>query len=255
MLKRLKTKFADFFTLKNRTGGGPRRRQGFTLIELLVVIAIIAVLAAMLLPALHGARARAIATQCISNLRQVVMANIMYANDHDGFALAATAGHANPWAWRLVLLGYLPGSQEDFDTMRILDHNVFMCPAGPVNRFDHWWIHKNQSYGMVLPGAPGRGTRWPCRYWPRIDRVEPLTGRTPSEMPFFVCSVLDGRLHLQVIFTGMYGVRRWAYAVHEGRANVAFRDGRVESIGYRDLRDTYGFHYIWVRQGGETFEF
>src|SRR5579872_3878616 len=60
-----------------------RRRTGFTLIELLVVIAIIAILAAILFPVFARAREQARKTSCLSNLKQIGTASMMYAQDYD----------------------------------------------------------------------------------------------------------------------------------------------------------------------------
>ena len=101
----------------------PRTNRGFTLIELLVVIAIIAILAAMLLPALAKAKEKGRATLCMSNLKQIGLATILHADDNDDMIPRGDAVR-----WYLVLMKYLPegGTQRDYRNIRI-----FRCPSYP----------------------------------------------------------------------------------------------------------------------------
>jgi len=88
------------------------RRRGFTLIELLVVVAIIAILAAMLLPALSRAKLSARRIVCVDNLKQLALATAMYVHDADGYYPSSNASYKWPEALR-------PGYQN---------FKILLCP-------------------------------------------------------------------------------------------------------------------------------
>ncbi len=73
-------------------------KNGFTLIELLVVIAIIAILAAILFPVFAKARAKAVQTTCLSNVRQLALAFLMYAQDYDE-RMPFAYDYADDWSY------------------------------------------------------------------------------------------------------------------------------------------------------------
>lgn len=91
-------------------------KKNFTLIELLVVIAIIAILAAMLMPALNKAREMARKSKCSGNLKQITMAHLLYADDFNGYVVlqtnhdpsSASTGGTITHAVALQNGGYLP---------------------------------------------------------------------------------------------------------------------------------------------------
>ena len=107
-----------------------RQPRGFTLIELLVVIAIIALLLAILMPALQRVKKQAKATTCLSNLRQIGVAGALYAGDYDLFIPRGSTGN-NP-IWFMQFLPYVGQRHNRGDYKSV---KIYRCKSFPTTGY------------------------------------------------------------------------------------------------------------------------
>jgi len=135
------------------------KHKGFTLIELLVVVAVIAILMAILMPALQRAREQGKRVSCLSNLRQLQLAWVMYADDFDG---KIVNGHAdwgeNPWARIPDHHVSTTRAQETFEQGALYPYcpspKIFKCPTGVRGEWATYAIvdaMNGHNWGGALP--------------------------------------------------------------------------------------------------------
>jgi prepilin-type N-terminal cleavage/methylation domain-containing protein/prepilin-type processing-associated H-X9-DG protein len=210
-------------------------KSGFTLIELLVVVAIIAVLIAMLLPALGAARNQAKAVACMSQMNQSGLAMIMYSNDNNQFVplyYSWQIGEEKSWAgflnWKATRLQINTGAPRYLE-----NPDTAVCPGMDPIKFNVslWYSIYGTDYDTYTSDLPLKvDTNW-TRYYRNLARLGtpgnlvllldstagPTTGYSQKQFMIARVSIPQG--------SQSYGV----HLRHNNKTNVFFGDGHIEA--------------------------
>ncbi len=233
-----------------------RKRDGFTLIELLVVISIIALLIAILLPALGSARRLAQSTLCMNQEKQMGLAVAMYINDNDDYfpslyrypSRPATSPR-QPWSGRLISYDYL-GTPA-----------VYRCPSEDEMRTDFLTLTKSSDLGSAhwrrVHYAINRehiyANRFPSVYPERV-----VAGIDGDEMPVRIHDIVDTGKTISIVDSRPAGndfasgvseyvpsrtsaTQPYPAARHNGftTLNILWTDGHVSSLGIGLISDPW----------------
>jgi prepilin-type N-terminal cleavage/methylation domain-containing protein/prepilin-type processing-associated H-X9-DG protein len=243
--------------------GGRKPAGGFTLVELLVVIAVIAILAAMLLPALQGARMRAQSTSCLNNQRQLTFACMLYADecsDRWPYNLGETEIRQNTAEgqfinWTTPIMDWEPDHTDNTNTVLLTEGGIgpytgrsakiYHCPADRYvsdQQAQQGWSSRVRSVSMnAMIGDAGTFTLSGGNTNNPAYRQFFKTSQVPLPSSIFIFidehanSISDGYF---INNAASYTWRRLPAAYHQGAANLSFADGHVEKHKWLDASTT-----------------
>ena len=183
----------------------------FTLIELLVVIAIIAILAAMLLPALNKARGTAHASNCKSNLKQIGSALLQYVNSYEDYLTVCYDGVTGAKTGHHQMLPFLGESNNNPTAAYV--NKVQQCPTAKWTMF---YYYLGSSYGFNVDGAY-------FGYYASAAHVTTEGNKAKKiskvQLPSRACAMGDGRLN----FSMRNDIAKWTPGTDGGTGNATYK--------------------------------